>query len=510
MITRLTRKTVLNVTVALVSLVALTHGATSQTSEGISGSSQVLGKSPFCAVQVETVNGKPLPNAPVVCVSPFTNAYLKGTTIGGGNERFQTDDEGRFSLPWNDTNIVVMVANEKGFSLAQSSDLVKSPKMIVLPWGRIEGRRMNCGQPLAGQHLKYRLAMSFLVGKKLQGIWITGHQSVETDSEGRFVFEFVPPVEILISGMQKHVYSALQLAEISPGQTTSIEIATQGRTVVGRLELDRAITNRIDFASLQVGFQADMDTRKAMLLPSIPDEFDTPGRRAQWQRDWYKTDAGRDHLQALSRLYGVEVHSDGSFIGDLIEPGKYWMEGDIEQHGNEVALLHELVEIPHAGTNAENGLVDIGKATFKAHLRVGDAAPDISVKTLDGAPLKLSALRGKLVLLDFWATWCVPCVAETPNLKETYDAFGKDGRFLIISLSLDSDQTVPAKFARNHGIFWTQGFLADAFNSVTMHNYRFDSIPQILLIGPDGTILATDLRGPKIKNAVAAALANRR
>jgi thiol-disulfide isomerase/thioredoxin len=510
MITQLSRKSVLNITVALVSLLALTRDATSQTNAATPDSSKALGKPPFCVIQVETADGKALPNAPVVCVSPSTNANLKGTTIEGGSERFQTDVEGRLPLPWNDTNVVVMVANEKGFTLAQSSDLVKSPKMIVHPWGKLEGRRINCGQPVIGQRLRYRLAMSFLVGKKLQGVGIAS-QPVETDSEGRFAFEFVPPVDILISGIHKHpekLYSPLQLAEIKPGQTTSIEIATQGRTVVGRLELDRAITNRIDFESLDVGLQTAMATLKTMSLPSIPEGFDTPERRAQWQRDWYKTDAGRHRLEAMTRIYGVEVHSDGSFIGDLIEPDKYWMEGEIEQNRHEVALLRDLVEVPHPGTNAENAPVDIGKATFRARLKVGDVAPDFSVKTLDGAPLKLSALRGKLVLLDFWATWCAPCVAETPNLKEAYDAFGKDERFLMISLSLDSDQTAPAKFARNRGIAWTQGFLVDAFNSVTMHDYHFDSIPEILLIGPDGKILATDLRGSKIKNAVAAALAH--
>jgi thiol-disulfide isomerase/thioredoxin len=273
--------------------------------------------------------------------------------------------------------------------------------------------------------------------------------------------------------------------------------------------LKPAVTNRIDFKSVHVGFQRDMDIRKAMSVPSIPAEFDTPERRAKWRRDWYETDAGRQHLEALSRLYDVEVHSDGSFIGDLIEPGNYRMEGEIEQNGNEVAVLTKAIDIPPAGTNGENEPIDLGRETFDAKLEVGDAAPDFSVTTLDGAPFNLSVVRGKLVLLDFWATWCAPCVAETPNLKETYSAFGKDERFLMISLSLDSEKTAPEKFTRNHDIPWTQAFLAGGFNNVTMHDYRFDSIPQILLIGPDGKILATDLRGPKIKEAVTAAFARR-
>jgi thiol-disulfide isomerase/thioredoxin len=151
----------------------------------------------------------------------------------------------------------------------------------------------------------------------------------------------------------------------------------------------------------------------------------------------------------------------------------------------------------------------MGKATIKTavNLKVGDVAPDFSATSLDGKPLKLSALGGRFVLLDFWATWCGPCVAETPNLKQTYDAFGSDGRLVMISLSLDADPAEPKKFARNEGMAWTQGFLGDWSNDKVTQDYGVYGIPAILLIGPDGKVLATDLRGSNIKEAVALALA---
>ncbi len=75
----------------------------------------------------------------------------------------------------------------------------------------------------------------------------------------------------------------------------------------------------------------------------------------------------------------------------------------------------------------------------KKTLGIGDQAPDFEIRTLSGETVRLADYRGKYVLLDFWATWCTPCLKEIPNLKAVYDKFGSSERFAMISLSLDSD-----------------------------------------------------------------------
>ena len=150
--------------------------------------------------------------------------------------------------------------------------------------------------------------------------------------------------------------------------------------------------------------------------------------------------------------------------------------------------------------------LDIGAVEIEAYkvLEVGDTAPLFETQTLDGKPLKLADFKGKYVLLDFWATGCGPCLGQIPYLKAVYEAFGKDERFVIISLSLDEDAETAKKFVQENEVKWVQGFLGDWEKTPVPTQYGVVGIPAIFLIGPDGKIIAR-VRGERIKPAVAEA-----
>ena len=123
------------------------------------------------------------------------------------------------------------------------------------------------------------------------------------------------------------------------------------------------------------------------------------------------------------------------------------------------------------------------------YVKAGDPAPDFDVTTLEGKTLRLKDLRGKFVLLDFWATWCPPCVASIPELQAVYEQFKDDKRFVMIGLSLDDDKDVLGKFLKDNKLSWPQVQLGQRRNSDLCLQYGVTGAPSYVLIGPDGMIL---------------------
>ena len=140
-----------------------------------------------------------------------------------------------------------------------------------------------------------------------------------------------------------------------------------------------------------------------------------------------------------------------------------------------------------------------GASSAPASKLVGKPAPDFQVTDLKGEELSLEKFRGQVVLVDFWATWCGPCIAEIPNVKRTYEKY-KDQKFQIIGISLDESKTPLETYIKKEGLAWDHYWDQ---NQKIMTQYGVRGIPSTFLIDGEGVIRKTNLRGHLLETAVA-------
>ena len=132
----------------------------------------------------------------------------------------------------------------------------------------------------------------------------------------------------------------------------------------------------------------------------------------------------------------------------------------------------------------------------------GAMAPEINLATPAGPTLALSSLRGKYVLIDFWASWCGPCRRENPNVVKTYAAY-KDKGFEIFGVSLDQNREAWLKAIEADKLVWKHVSDLQYWNSAGAQAYQVNSIPQTFLVNPEGRIIAKGLRGAALDNYLA-------
>ena len=135
-------------------------------------------------------------------------------------------------------------------------------------------------------------------------------------------------------------------------------------------------------------------------------------------------------------------------------------------------------------------------------LSVGQVAPDFELPDPNGKMVKLSDLRGKYVLIDFWAAWCKPCRQENPNVVRLYSQY-KDKGFEVFGVSLDRTKEDWIKAIADDQLTWTHVSDLKYFNSAAAELYKIDAIPATYMIDPDGKIIAKDLRGPSLESKLA-------
>ena len=217
-------------------------------------------------------------------------------------------------------------------------------------------------------------------------------------------------------------------------------------------------------------------------------------------------------------------HSDGKTSGikllvDLNGDGKFDRRAetfDSHKPFTVSGTTYELAEMSPSGTSFKviKSSQTVPEIAPLPNLSVGQKVVVFEAKTTDGTPIKFpSGYTGKLVLLDFWATWCGPCIAELPNLTKAYNDFHAKG-LEVLGVSLDRENAAEklADFTKQKNMPWPQIYDGKFWKSAIAELYGVDSIPRAFLVdGTTGRILATEgsLRGANLSKTIERALAGK-
>ncbi len=144
----------------------------------------------------------------------------------------------------------------------------------------------------------------------------------------------------------------------------------------------------------------------------------------------------------------------------------------------------------------------LDEETGAPQIVVGDKAPSLNLTTLKGEKIDLAKWKGKLMVLDFWATWCGPCVGDLPHLHETFAKYGKRADFAMVSVSLDDDEKALRAFIASKEMTWHQVFGESGGAQLAADQYGVVGIPAVFLIGKDGKVVACDVGGDELLEVV--------
>ena len=178
-----------------------------------------------------------------------------------------------------------------------------------------------------------------------------------------------------------------------------------------------------------------------------------------------------------------------------------------------VALFLLILSLPNAYVSARQQVEfsETGEVVLRSHpaseyqrieLQIGAEVPDFAFTDFDGKARKLSEFRGKYVLLDFWGSWCGPCVADIPHLKEAYEKY-RSRRFEIIGMDEDKELEKVKKFVAEKGMTWPQA-TTESIGELAKKRFRVTAYPTLVLLDPNGKIVSLSrkdqmpLRGEKL------------
>jgi thiol-disulfide isomerase/thioredoxin len=426
------------------------------------------------------------------------------------------------------------------------SQYINEP-VLLEQWGEIQGFVKFGTRPASGILLVYQPDFG-TAGWDLSPSF---HYQAKSDELGNFTFRHVPPGKGLVSREVFHPGANYSTTgdnteiHVKSGETTTITFGGEGRPVTGTLVFDEDIKENVVFSKVEIQCAPylatppqvmELQNKMSNMFPKeIMEETDGAKQQSLFS-GWMASDAGKEYLKLqeelmeytkemrenMKRSRPTTVQADGTFRIENVTEGE-WQLGsfileDLDKmrgaQRNIIASLSYRFTIENIPGGVSDEPFDLGTLTLKKveqgkpFLKVGQEAPDFELPQIvpipedtpddeaqklveNAAQLKLSDFQGKTVILEFWATWCGPCLEKLPELKRFYQTIEGDPRFVMIGISLDSDDAAEqvGRFVAKREIPWRNALAGSWDTSPMLRDYGISAIPAILLIGPDGKVL---------------------
>ncbi len=440
-----------------------------------------------------------------------------------------TDSAGRLSFSNLPAKFLLVIIDAVGSTLLTQDEVHENDTVQLTAWGNIEGRRSVGKKPGGGLKV---IAWGVRGGgehpsnddRQATVVMFVSHGTA--DSLGSYQIARTPPGEANVAPDDPTNWGArlerpMRVVKVHSGMTTTLNIGGRGCAVVGHVALPPGLSSRHDWSYWLCS--AVPSTNAAASI--IPKEVRTQSIRKQidwWNAPEHTSEAAKFSAAQQTRnermwagTYPFDIQDDQTFRIEDVEPGSYRIDFYVQSGkvGSQrpICLAEGQAEftvnqMPGGRSDTPLEIPTVAVAMVR-DVNVGDLAPDFTAPALDDHPLQLSHFRGKYVLLQFWATWCGPCVGEMENVKAVYQKFGSDQRLAMISLSADETPDRPAGFVAAHHLGWNQGYLGgDEWDSPIEKLYAVRGIPSIWLIGPDGKVIGKNLQGEELMKAVEQAL----
>ena len=473
---------------------------------------------------VKRPDGKPAAGALVIRGTRSTGSWFRNNEIVNEAQTStwrRCDEQGKYSFPPSNEPFILGVSHETGYAIWKPrSDADVPGETRLTPWATIKGTFLLDGKPSSNQALRY------LVTREIDSLerepQVEFEAETTTTAGGGFVLDRVPAapgrlLRLVPSSDARSGGSFVTIASLTPRPGETIDLAKtrqQGRTVVGRLKLPTSLQSK----SGESKFVLDsLDSRATSDRPAFPypAELKDKDRKAQtdWLMEWRKTPEARKYFAEYQRA-PVRVEADGRFRIEGARPDAFVLTirlrkptADVRTRGDVLATATKKFVVPPSAEGSADEAIDLGEVDVveTASMRVGQKLPPIAAKGLDGgAEWTSSSESGKVLLIDFWATWCGPCIKAMPAVAELHKEYGGKG-LSIVSLSADEKIADAEAFVKKEKCNWRQAHVGP--RSPLLETLGIEGYPTFIVVGRDGIVLyrghEIDAAASKVRTALA-------